>query len=154
MTAARCSFGITATSARRPPRNATPKPAPPRIEPARYACPSRAPTATTISAIPAASAIEPALAPSHGAVRPEQQLSAAAAPASADDSDARHDHVRRAEQMRRELGAEREEQAADRPGGDHRQAGQQERAPAGRRDRWPLERQPEPAAILTGSGIQ
>src|SRR6478609_11083161 len=78
MTDARCSGGIDAVSARRPPRNAMPNPSPATIEPARYPAPEPAVVAATIVNVPIARAIEPTLAPIHGAVRPKTSCENAA----------------------------------------------------------------------------
>src|SRR5580765_4265679 len=78
MTAARCPGGIAATSARRPPRKAAPKPAPATIEPARKAALDPVAAAATIAMIPAARASEPAPAAIHGALRAVRSCASAA----------------------------------------------------------------------------
>ena len=59
-----------------------PKPTPPMTAPARYSVLESTAADETINAVPAASATEPALAPIHGAVRPNTSWPAAADPAS------------------------------------------------------------------------
>ena len=83
MTSARCWGGITALSVRRPPRNATPKPAPPISEPTQNSAGVSVPAARTIAIMPVASASEPPAAPAQGAVRPNASCAAAPAPARA-----------------------------------------------------------------------
>src|SRR5262245_59681305 len=71
---------MTVVSARRPPRNATPKPAPPITAPARYATTESAAAATTRSDIPTASASDPNAAPAQGAARVKASCPIAAEP--------------------------------------------------------------------------
>ena len=143
MTAARCSSGMTATSCRSPPRKATPKPAPAITEPATNAALESAAAARTISIVPAASAIEPTAAPIQGPSggRPTARAR-------------RPTRARRSRPMPAttlvvwnscadRVGAEREEQAADRPGRDHGQAGQEERVADPGRDARALRGQPQ-----------
>src|SRR5512133_1174286 len=83
MTAARCSLGMAAERARRAPRNATPKPAPPMIAPVRKTTLESVEAAMTISTMPEESATDPAAAPAQGGVRPRTIWATAAEPASA-----------------------------------------------------------------------
>jgi hypothetical protein len=76
MTAARWSGGIAADSARSAPRNARPKPAPPTTEPTRSRAAESVEAATTMIAVPAASATDPPAAPTHGARRPKRSCAA------------------------------------------------------------------------------
>src|SRR5512133_3014299 len=78
MTAARCSLGMAAERARRAPRKATPKPAPPMIAPVRKTTLEAVEEAMTISTMPAESATDPAAAPAHGGVRPSASCATAA----------------------------------------------------------------------------
>src|SRR4051794_41795414 len=66
MTAARCSLGMAAESARRAPRKATPKPAPPMMAPVRKTTLESVEAAMTISTMPEESATDPAAAPARG----------------------------------------------------------------------------------------
>ena len=83
MTAARCSLGMAAERARRAPRKATPKPAPPMMAPVRKTTLESVVAAMTISTMPEESATDPAAAPAHGGVRPRTICATAAEPASA-----------------------------------------------------------------------
>ena len=103
--------------------------------------------ATTISTIPAASAIEPTPAPIHGARRPVSSWASDGRAGERDDADAGDDHVARVEEMGGELRAEREEEAADRPGREHGQRGEDERPADDGRDARALDRQPEAATL-------
>ena len=86
-------------------------------------------TAPTIISIPTDSAIEPPAAPAHGTERPKASCATVADAREHEDADARDHVVAAVEQARRELRAEREEQAADRPRRDDGERGQEERAP-------------------------
>jgi len=59
MTAARCSGGIDADSARSAPRNATPKPPPPSTAPNQYRATESDAAESTISTMPAERASDP-----------------------------------------------------------------------------------------------
>src|SRR5215218_765695 len=74
---------MAADSARRAPRNATPKPAPPMIAPVRKTTLESVEEAMTISTMPDDSATDPAAAPAHAGVRPRTSCASAAEPASA-----------------------------------------------------------------------
>jgi hypothetical protein len=76
MTAARWSAGIAADSARRAPRNARPKPAPPMTDPMRSRAAESVAAEATMIAVPAASARDPPEAPTHGARRPNASCEA------------------------------------------------------------------------------
>src|SRR3954468_7059142 len=123
MTAARCSLGMAAESARRAPRKAPPKPAPPMMAPVRKTTLESVEAAMTISTMPEESATDPAAAPAHGGVRPSTSWATAAggrAPEQGgarargagqrEDTDAGHEVVARVEELARELRAERQEQ--------------------------------------------
>src|SRR3954453_22149913 len=83
MTCARWVGGIAADSARRPPRNASPKPAPATTEPVQYSAGEPSEAEKTMRIVPSASANEPAEAASQAGVRPNASCAAAPEPASA-----------------------------------------------------------------------
>src|SRR6266496_966863 len=105
----------------------------------------------TIRTIPAASAMEPALAPIQGALRPRRSCETAA-DAQGHDADCGDDDVCRVEEMRREPRAKRKEEAADRPGGHDREPCEEEGPTSDARDARTLRGQAEAAALGDGLG--
>ena len=101
-------------------------------------------TAPTIISIPTDSAIEPPAAADPGTERPKASCATVPRAREHEDADARDHVVAAVEQARRELRAEREEQAADRPRRDDGERSQEERAPHLSGHARSLRRQPYP----------
>ena len=146
--------GIAATSARRPPRNATPKPMPPRIEPARYSG-ARVGRGRGDDQQHAGRERDRAGA----GADPRRRAAEAAAARPPPSRPARRRRCRRrstlvvSKSVRRELRAEREEEAADRPRREHaraRRAGTARRTAAGTLGRCGVSRKRRPVADRLG----
>ena len=93
MTSARCCGGIAAESARRPPRNATPNPAPPISAPSQNSAGVSVQAAMTIAIMPVASASEPPAVPAHGRGAAERELRGGAGAGQREDAQPGHEVV-------------------------------------------------------------
>ncbi len=144
---ARCSGGMAATSARRPPRKAAPKPAPAEDRPGQV---ERAGVGRGGGDDHDHSGGEGDRAgaggdPGGGACG--QELGDRRRCGERDDAAARDDRVGRVEQVPGELRAEREEEGADRPGGEDGESGEEEGAADDGRDARAGDGEPEARAL-------
>ena len=148
MTAARCSCGIAAESARRAAEERDAEAGAADDAPRRGRATLESVAAASDDQQHARARARPSRRPRRptARVRPKTSWATAAEPASAKTPRPGDEVVGRVEQRRRELRAEREEQAADRPRRDDAERGEQERAGAPRRDARPLRRQAQARA--------